>query len=55
MIIIFMEKKQQQQQKQLYKETPGQIFFYEICGIFNNNIFYRTPPVAAADNFLLHC
>ena len=29
------------------KETPTQVFSCEICDIFKNNFFYRTPPVAA--------
>ena len=30
------------------KETPIQVFSCEICEIFKNNFFYRTPQVAAS-------
>ena len=30
------------------KNTPTQVFSCEICKIFNNTIYYRTPPVAAS-------
>ena len=30
------------------KETPTQVFSYEICQIFKNNFFCRTAPVAAS-------
>ena len=32
-----------------YKETPWQVFSCEICEIFRNTFFYRTPPVAVSD------
>ena len=36
-------------QQQLYqKQTPTQVFFSEICEIFKNTFFNRTPPVAAS-------
>ena len=28
-------------------ESPTQVFSYEVCEIFENTSFYRTPPVAA--------
>ena len=31
------------------KETLVQVFSYEICEIFKNIFFYRTPPVAASE------
>ena len=35
---------------QLYqKETPTQVFSYEICENFRNTFFYETRPVAASD------
>ena len=30
------------------KETPTQVFSCEICGIFENTFFYRTPSVAVS-------
>ena len=30
------------------KETPTHVFFCEYCEIFQNNFFYRTPPVATS-------
>ena len=34
---------------QLYqKKTPTQVFSCEVCKIFKERIFYRTPPVAAS-------
>ena len=34
---------------QLYlKKSPTQVFFCEVCEIFENTFFYRTPPVTAA-------
>ena len=35
------------------KETPTQVFSYEICEIFNNTFFYKTPPVAASELVIL--
>ena len=32
----------------LLKETPTQVFSCEICEIFQNTFFYKTPPVAAS-------
>ena len=32
----------------LLKETPTQVFSYEYCKIFKNNLFYRIPMVAAS-------
>ena len=32
------------------KETLAQVFSSEICEIFKNFFFYRTPPVAAFEN-----
>ena len=32
------------------KETLTQVFSCEICEIFKNTFFQRTPPVAAFDN-----
>ena len=29
-----------------------QVFFREFCGIFKNNLLYRTPLLAASDKFL---
>ena len=37
-------------QENTYVETPTQMFSCEICKIFNNTFFYRTPPVAAFGN-----
>ena len=34
----------------LLKTDSKQVFFYEICELFKNNFFYRTPPVAASEN-----
>ena len=34
------------------KETLVQAFFCEICEIFKNTFFYRTPPVAASGSSL---
>ena len=34
---------------QLYlKTSPTQVFFCEVCEIFENTFFYRTPPVTAS-------
>ena len=34
---------------QLYlKKSPTQVFFCEVCEIFENTFFYRTPPVTAS-------
>ena len=33
----------------LFKETPIQVLFCEICKIFKNTFYYRTPPVAASE------
>ena len=31
---------------QLYlKKSPAQVFFCEVCEMFKNTFFYRTPPV----------
>lgn len=30
------------------KETPTQVFFFEICVIFKNVFFNRTPPVSVS-------
>ena len=30
-------------------QAPTQVFSREICKIFKNNFFYRTPPVAASE------
>ena len=30
------------------KNTPTQVFSCEICKIYKNTIYYRTPPVAAS-------
>ena len=39
---------------QLYqKETSTQLFSCEICKIFKNTFFYRTPPMAVSVNFAL--
>ena len=36
---------------QLYlKQTPTQVFSYDICELFKNTFFYRTSPVAASEN-----
>ena len=32
------------------KETPKQLFSSEYCEIFENSLFYRTPPVTAFSN-----
>ena len=32
----------------LIKKTPTQVFSFEICEIFKNTFFYRTPPVNAS-------
>ena len=32
----------------LNKETLAQVFFSELCEIFQNTYFCRTPPVAAS-------
>ena len=32
------------------KETLTQVLFCEICEIFKNTFFYRTPPLAASRN-----
>ena len=29
--------------------TPTQVFSCATCEIFQNNVFYRTPPVAASE------
>ena len=40
----------------LKRETLAQVFFCEICKIFKNTFFYRTPPMAAsASSMLLPC
>ena len=31
------------------KETLAQVFSCEICQIFRNTLFYRTPPVVASE------
>ena len=31
------------------KETPTQVFSREYCEIFNNSLFYTTPPVVASN------
>ena len=31
------------------KDTPTQVFSFEICEIFNNTFFYRTAPMAASE------
>ena len=34
---------------QLYsKKSPTQVFSCEVCEIFKNGFFYRTPPVASS-------
>ena len=33
----------------LEKESPAQVFSCEICEIFKNTFFYRTPLVAASE------
>ena len=38
--------------KFLLKKAPTQVFFYEICEIFKNAIFYRTPLLAASVFFM---
>ena len=52
------EKKREQKQNKigsdyrrfatLLKETPTQVFSYEIYDIFKNTVFYRKPPVTAS-------
>ena len=38
---------------QLYKkETPTKVFSCEYWEIFRDRFFYRTPPMAASDNFI---
>ena len=41
------------------KETPTQVFSWEICEIFKNTFFYRTTPVAASEQTqeisVVHC
>ena len=41
------------------KETPTQVFSSEMCEIFKDTFFYRTPPVAASDQTyeisVVHC
>ena len=41
------------------KETPTQVFSCEICEVFKNTCFYRTPPVAASEQTqdipVVHC
>ena len=37
-----------------HQETSTQVFSCEICEIFNNIFFYRTPPVAALDSTQLY-
>ena len=32
----------------LLKETPTKAYFSEICKIFKNTFFYRTPPVVVS-------
>ena len=36
-----------------YKKTPTQVFTCEICEIFKNTFFCRTPPVATSEGTLL--
>ena len=41
------------------KETPTQVFSCEICEIFKNSFFNRTPPVASSEQTqeisVVHC
>ena len=45
---IFLMKFQAWRPATLIKETPTRVFSCEICEIFKNTAFYRTPPVAAS-------
>ena len=42
-----------------WKETPRQVFSCEICEIFKNTFFYRTPPLGAYEQtqeiYVVHC
>ena len=43
----------------LLKRDSTQVFSCEICDIFKNNFFYRTPPVTASEQtqeiYVVHC
>ena len=46
--VSFLIKLQAEASNSIKKETLAQVFSYELCEIFKNNLFYRTPPVAAS-------
>ena len=35
------------------KQTPTQVFFYEIYKIFKNTYFYKTSSMASSENIIL--
>ena len=48
--VNFTEKQRPRGLQPFLKKTPTQVFSCEICEIFKNTFFYRTPPAAASED-----
>ena len=48
MRVSFLTELQASRQQLYQKETLAQVFSCEVCEIFQNNFFYRTPPVVSS-------
>ena len=48
LMLVSLFKKLANSSNFIIKKTPTKLFFCEVCEIFNEHLFYRTPPVTAS-------